>query len=116
MILPLRVLGSLATISSSCGRADRAELVADVRDQRGPQLVARDGADAQHDERLDHLALDLVGLADHAGFAARLVRNQRALDVGGRDAVAGDVEHVVGAAEHAEVAVVVASSRRRPPV
>ena len=101
-------LGELGDELELVRGGDRAELVAYVRDQRDPQLVARDGADAQHDERLDHLALDLVGLADRGGFAARLVRNQRALDVSGRDAVAGDFEHVVGASEHHEVAVVVA--------
>jgi hypothetical protein len=36
------------------------------------------------------------------------VRDERALDLGGADAVPGDVEHVVDAPHHPEVAVLVA--------
>ena len=60
------------------------------------------------DERRDGLTLDLVRPADHRGFGHLRVIDQRALHLHRADAVAGDVQHVVHAAEQPEVAVVVA--------
>ena len=60
------------------------------------------------DERRDRLPLDLVRLADHRRLGDLRVVDQRALDLHRADAVAGDVEHVVDAAEQPEVAVGVA--------
>ena len=54
------------------------------------------------------LALELVGTADHGGLGHRRVADQRALDFHRADAVARDVHHVVDAAHHPEVAVLVA--------
>ena len=51
--------------------------------------------------------------ADDGRLGDRRVDDQRRLDLGGRDAVAGDVHHVVDAAEQPEVAVLVAAWRRR---
>ncbi len=49
-----------------------------------------------------------VGAADDRGLGDRGVVDQRGLDLGGRDVVAGDEHDVVDAAEQPEVAVVVA--------
>ena len=64
-------------------------------------------AAAQDDERDDGLAGRRVGGADHRRLGDRRVRDQRRLDLGGRDAVAGDVHDVVDPAEQPQVAVVV---------
>ena len=56
----------------------------------------------------DALALDLVREADHRGLGHGLVRDQGALDLGGAQAVAADVDHVVDAAGDPVVAVLVA--------
>ena len=58
-------------------------------------------------------ALDVVREADHRGLGHRLVRDQRALDLGGAEPVARDVEHVVDAAGDPVVAVLVARGSRR---
>ena len=55
-------------------------------------------------------ALDLVREADDRGLGDGLVRDQRALDLGGAQAVARDVEHVVDAAGDPVVAVLVAAA------
>ena len=60
------------------------------------------------DERGDRLALDLVRAADDGGLGHARMIDQRALDFHRADAVPGDVQHVVDAAEQPEVAVVVA--------
>ena len=62
----------------------------------------------ERDERGDRLALDLVRSSDHGGFGDARVIDERALDFHRADAVAGDVDHVVHAAEQPEVAVGVA--------
>ena len=56
---------------------------------------------------VDPLALDVVRVADDRRLGDRLVADQRALDLGGADPVAGDVDHVVDAAHQPEVAVLV---------
>ena len=63
---------------------------------------------AQRDERRERLALELVRLADHGRLGDRGMLDERALDLHRADAVAGDVQHVVDAAEDPVVAVVVA--------
>ena len=59
----------------------------------------------ERDEGADRLAGVLVGLADHRRLGDLRVGDDRRLDLGGREAVAGDVDHVVDAADHPEVAV-----------
>ena len=63
---------------------------------------------AQRHERGDRLALELVRLSDDGGFGNRGMLDERRLHFHRADAVAGDVQHVVDAAEDPEVAVVVA--------
>ena len=109
MILPLRVFGSASVKRMPSGRANlpisfstcaiSLAFVASLASKPGLQ---RD----EHDQRL---ALELVGPADRGRLGDRGVRDQRALDLGGADAVAGDVEHVVDAPDDPEVAVLVAA-------
>ena len=61
----------------------------------------------ERDEGDDRLPLELVGPADDGGLGDRRVADERALDLRGAEAVAGDVEHVVDAAHDPEVAVLV---------
>ena len=57
---------------------------------------------------VDALALDRVREADHRRLGHRLVRHERALDLGGAEPVPGHVQHVVDAAGDPVVAVLVA--------
>jgi hypothetical protein len=60
-----------------------------------------------HREGHRHLALELVGHAHHGHLGDRRVGLHGLLDLAGAQAVAGDVDHVVGAAEDLVVAGVV---------
>src|SRR5579859_6229602 len=61
------------------------------------------GADLH--EGFDAFTFQWIGDTDGGGFGDRGMRDQRALDFGGADAVSGDVEYVVGAAKDGDVAV-----------
>ena len=89
------------------GRAIGADLGGDVLAQLLAVLVARLDAALQDHEGDDRLAGGVVLGADDRGLGHRRVVDERGLDLGGRDAVAGHVHHVVDAAEQPEVAVVV---------
>ena len=54
------------------------------------------------------LALEFIGPPDHRRLGHRGVRDQRALDFRRAEAMPGDVEHVVDAADDPEIAVLVA--------
>ena len=54
---------------------------------------------------------ELVGDADHRAFGDVVVAAQDLLDLAGRQAMAGDVDHVVDARHHEDVAVVVDIAR-----
>ena len=71
------------------------------------RLVARLVALGDHDERLDDVALDLVGRRDRRRLADRRVLEARRLDLERADPVAGGDDHVVGAAGVPDVAVLV---------
>ena len=71
-------------------------------------VVALELALERH-ERDDRLAGVLVVLADHRRLGDVLVGDDRRLDLGGREPVAGDVDDVVDAPDHPEVAVRVAA-------
>ena len=58
----------------------------------------------QHNERLDDGAAFFIGPADDATFSDRFMREQRRLDLGAGDVVAGGDDHVVGARLVEEVA------------
>src|SRR5207248_1969171 len=55
--------------------------------------------------RRDRLSLDLVAAPDHRRFGDARMIDERALDFHRADAVPGDVDHIVDAAEQPEVAV-----------
>ncbi len=110
MILPLRVFGksgvnvryfgsvNLPSRSPTCARSWSAS-------SGVPSMPA-----SQRDERADRLPRDVVELADDGSFGDGGVVDERALDFGGRDAVAADVHHVVDAAHEPEIAVLVAAA------
>jgi hypothetical protein len=60
-------------------------------------VLPRVDAGLEHDEAERHLALQLVGDADHRAFGDVGMRGQHLLHRAGRQAVAGDVDDVVGA-------------------
>ena len=62
----------------------------------------------QRHERGDRLPLDLVRAADDRRFRHARMIDERALDLHRPDAMAGDVDDIVDAAEQPEVAVGVA--------
>ena len=108
MILPERVLGRSSVNRIVFGLAIGPMAVATW--SRSSRARASFGSlpAAQDDERADGLAGRLVVAADDRGLGHRGVLDERRLDLGRRDAVAGDVHDVVDAAEQPEVAVVVA--------
>ena len=104
-IFALRVFGSAVVKRTSAGAkalpsssAQRAR-----RRARSSSLGSLPGA--QHAEAPHDLALDLVRHADRAGLGDRRVADERRLVLGRADALAGDVERVVGAAVQEPVAV-----------
>ena len=77
---------------------DRADRLAHERDQLALDDVRRRrDAGLQHHEAAGHLALELVGDADHGAFGDVRVGGQHLLHAAGREPVAGDVDDVVGA-------------------
>jgi hypothetical protein len=113
MILPERVLGSSGDDHDRLARlGDRADLLGHVVAQLGDRCLSRrrptsSGAAAQDDEGAHGLTGGLVVGADDRGLGDRRVRDQRRLDLGRRQAVAGDVHDVVDPAEQPDVAVLV---------
>src|SRR5690606_647837 len=87
------------------GRGGRADVATHLLDQLGAQRLARFDAFLQGHVGVDALALDVVREADHRGLGHRLVRDPRALALGGGRAVAVDVDHVVPAAGDPPLAV-----------
>ena len=92
------------------GRGDRADLLAHPADQFLAQVLARLLAGHQRDIGVDALALDVVRIADDGGLRHFRMRDQRAFDFGGAEAMAGDVDDVVDAAGDPVIAVVVAAA------
>ena len=109
MILPLRVLGRESVKRIWSGLARLPICLPTQADQFLLEFVGRLTAGFQRDERGDALALDLVGHRTHGRLGDRVVGDQGALDLGGPQAVAGDVDHVVDSAHDPEVAIVVAA-------
>src|SRR5262249_42690214 len=100
-------LRQLVHYPDGTGSGDRPELVPDVLDQLPLELRRGLAPRAEDAEGLDALALDRIGNADDRRLGDGRVADQRALHVGGADAVAGHVQDVVAAPEHCEVAVLV---------
>ena len=109
MILPLRVCGRSSENAISRGAtAGPSRRAGEARAARG--AAPRVGIDArlERDEGLHDLARHRVGHADHAGLGDGRVLHERALHLERADEVARGLDHVVGAADEPEVAVVVA--------
>ena len=109
MILPLFVFGQVLVERDHARRDGGAEPAAGEAEQLEAEVLARPVAGAQRHERLDDLAGDRIGHADHAGLDHRRVLHQHALDLERSDEVAGGLDHVVGAADEPQPAVGVAA-------
>ena len=106
MILPLRVLGSSGTTWISRGRAiGEISLATSARSSSTMFYAPLCALRLEDDERADGLSGLLVGRADHGGLRHSGVPHQRGLDLGGRDAVPGDVHDIVDAAQHPDLAI-----------
>ena len=108
MILPDRVLGRSGVNIRNLGLAIGPITLATCSRSSSPSSSLGSTPSAQDDEREDRLAGDRVVPADDGRLGDRRVVDQRDLDLDRREAVAGDVHHVVDAAEQPEVAVLVA--------
>ena len=107
-ILPDRVLGSAATTSIVPQRRDRTDLVAHLLHQLRAQLVVVDvHARLQHHETARDLPLQVVVHAHDRTLGHGRMPGQHGLQRARRQPVAGDVDDVVGAAHHEQVAVLV---------
>ena len=89
-------------------RGDRTDAVADQLHQLADDRVlgALD-AGIEHREADRDLALEAVGDADHRAFGHIGMGRQHLFHAAGGEAMAGDVDDVVGAAHDVEVAVLV---------
>ena len=110
MILPERVLGRPGAqwMTSGCARGRCPCARAATSSVRSESLGRR--ALLQGHVRVDALPLISCGKPDHGGLGDVVVRDQRALDLGGAEAVAADVDDVVDAAGDPVVAVLVAAA------
>ena len=107
MILPERVFGRSAAKRMSSGLAIAPIFLATCFFSSSASAPTCRHAFLERHERRDRLALDLVRAADDRRFGDLRMIDERALDFHRADAMPGDVEHVVDAAEQPEVAVVV---------
>jgi len=80
------------------GSGDRADLVADPLHELGAQRLVRLLIGAQGHIGVDPLPLDVVRITDDRSLGDLWMRDERALDLGGAEAVAGDIDDIVDAA------------------
>ena len=112
MIFPERVLGSASAKRISSGRAMAPISLRHVRGQLLLQLASRLATPFfSVTNATSAVPLSSSGRPTTAASATARCAHQRALDLGGAEAMAGDVHHVVHAAHQPEVAVLV---RRAP--
>ena len=109
MILPLRVLGSTLANRISSGRAMAPMTLPTCFFNSLASAAFAFHTGLQGDEGDHGLALDFIRAAHGGGFGDGGMADEGALDFGGAEAVAGDVEHVVDAAHDPEVAVLIAA-------
>ena len=107
--MPERVFGRSSAQMIRFGRANLPIRSATSAAHLLEQLVGGLGVALQGDEGADRLAGVLVVLADHRRLGDVVVGDDRRLDLGGREPVAGDVDDVVDPPDHPEVAVGVAA-------
>lgn len=91
------------------GLGDRSHLVTDVALEFFFELVVHLHAGLEDDESVDDVALDFVRESDGGGFGDGGMRNERALDFGGAETIAADLDDVVDAADDPVIAVGVAA-------
>ena len=109
MILPLRVLGSASVNRISSGRAKAPISFADPLAQFLAELVVVPIALLQRDEAQTAWPVISCGLPTTAASATAGMMHQRRFDFHGAEPVAADVHHVVDAAQHPVVAIVIAA-------
>ena len=110
-ILPVSVFGRSGTNSTQAGIGVGREAVTDERLDLGGELVGRQDAVDEDDERLDDVAAELVGRRDGGRFPHRRVLEACRFDLERADPVAGGDDHVVGASDVPVVAVLVLDRR-----
>ena len=108
MILPLRVLGSVAVKRMSSGTASAPISLRTCCLSSSRRRLAG-CAGLENDEDGDGVAFEFVRAADGGGFGDGGMADQRTFDFDRAQAVAGDVQHVVDAAHDPVVAVGVAA-------
>ena len=107
-ILPERVFGRRATTRASRKQAIGPDAVAHERDELVAQLgLVAVGAGLEHHQSERQLAAQLVGHAEDRAFGDVGMGRDDLLHGAGREPVAGDVDDVVGAPHHEQVAVLV---------
>ncbi len=99
-----RVFGKEGTNTTRSGANALPELLGD---ERAHVLLQRGHAGREHAEHPCDLALDLVRHADRRRLGDRGMRDRGRLELGRPDALAGDVQRVVGAPVQEPVAVLV---------
>ena len=109
MILPLRVFGSESVKRIASGRANLPISLSMCAASASFSSLPAFWPGLSVTKTTSAWPLSSSGLPDRRGLGDRRVAHERALDLGGADAVAGDVEHVVDAADDPEVAVLVAA-------
>ena len=80
-----------------------------VEGEAAQRVLARRGAGLRHDEGDRQLVLDLVGHRHDADLGHVGMPAQKLLDLAGIDVLAAALEHVVGAADEEDEAVLVAA-------
>jgi hypothetical protein len=103
-------LGQIGDAEDRFRRGEGSDGFADLHDEGFAQLVILLVTVFDADESVDRLASELVVNAYHSSLADGVVLDQRGLDFGGRQAMAGDVDDVVYAAADPVVALGIAGS------
>src|SRR5262249_13062362 len=65
-------------------------------------------SNAQNHKSLDVFSFDFIGASDDRGFCNCRMTNQRALNIGGTNAMSGDIQHIVRAPDDGEVSIFIA--------
>ena len=108
MIFPDRVLGRSAANRMSSGRAIAPIFLTTCSLSSATSAGDRGIAFLEDDERRNRLTLQIVRAADNRRFGDPWMIHQRALHFHRADPVPGDVDHIVDAAEHPEIPVLIA--------
>ena len=88
-------LGQTRRPLKQVGSGNRADLPSHPGDELAPQFLARGLRYLQRYVRIDALPLDVVRKSDNGSFRDPRMGDQGALDLGGAEAMTGDVDDVV---------------------